>query len=212
MNQLDHVVIAASNLEQAVESFADMTGCKPVQGGAHEGLGTKNALVSFGGTSYLEIIAPDPAQTLDGTFGASLAELQDVQPLHWAIRSKDLDAVATRATQIGIRPGPIRDTSRMQPNGTRLAWRLLGLRGHELGGLVPFYIDWLNCPHPADTAPVVGPLIHCSISVLEGPLHELIGTTTGVEFKTGPASLAFSFESAKGEVEYSANSPMGFSL
>jgi len=212
MNQLDHIIIAAPNLVQAVESFADTTGCKPMQGGAHAGLGTKNALLSFGGTSYLEIIAPDPAQSLDGTFGAALADFNGLQLLHWAIRSNDLGTVAARATQIGFNAGPIRDTSRIQPDGTRLAWRLMGLRGHELGGLVPFYIDWLDCPHPANTAPVVGPLIQCSVSVLEGPLHELIGTTSGVDFKTGPPNLTFSFESTKGEIEYASNSPGGFLL
>ena len=48
MHQLDHLVIAAPDLADAKTAFADATGCMPVDGGAHNGLGTRNALVSFG--------------------------------------------------------------------------------------------------------------------------------------------------------------------
>jgi hypothetical protein len=212
MNQLDHIVIAAADLALALEEFADQTGCRPSPGGSHQGLGTCNALVSFGATSYLEIIAPDPDQPLDGTFGAVLAELEATEPLHWAIRSNDLPAVAERARQLGFEPGPIRDTARVQPDGTRLEWQLLGIRGHDLGGLVPFYIDWLQCPHPADTAPVVGPLNQCTVHASNDSLHELIGTTTGIEIQAGQPCLAFSFESVHGEISYSATAPRGFNL
>ena len=212
MNQLDHVVVAAPDLARAMEAFADATGCQPKEGGSHQGLGTKNALVSFGATSYLEIIAPDPLQHLDGTFGAVLSTLAEPEPLHWAIRSNDLASVAQNARDIGFEPGPIRDTARVQPDGTRLEWQLLGLTGHALGGLVPFYIDWLECPHPADTAPVVGPLNACVISTDDEPLHHLIGTTAGIDCVAGDPSFTFSFESVKGEIEYRNTSPRGFGL
>ena len=48
MNQLDHVIIAAPDLEAAKRHFQDRTGIAPVDGGQHVGLGTRNALVSFG--------------------------------------------------------------------------------------------------------------------------------------------------------------------
>ena len=87
MNQLDHIVIAAADLDAAIAQFADETGCVPSPGGSHRGLGTKNTLTSFGSDCYLELIAPDPAQQLKGTFGEMLLQLPQPQPLHWAIRT-----------------------------------------------------------------------------------------------------------------------------
>jgi hypothetical protein len=215
MNQLDHIVIAAANLDQAVESFAQQTGCTPQLGGAHQGLGTHNALVSFGDHSYLEIIAPDPAQQPTAGFSRALAQLSQPQVLHWAIRSDDLGAVANRVREIGLSAGPIRDTSRVQTDGNVLAWQLMGIGGHELAGLVPFYIDWLDCPHPADTAPVVGSLLTCTVTTPASSLlalQELVSTIDSVTVKSGAAHFEFSFESANGNIEYASSLLRGFPL
>ena len=88
MNRFDHIVIAAPDLAQAKLEFEELTGVPPADGGPHIGLGTRNALVSFGADCYLEIIAPDPEQTLVGTFGARLAQLDALTLLHWAVRTR----------------------------------------------------------------------------------------------------------------------------
>ena len=119
MQQFDHFVLAAPDLDAAKDEFAAQTGCTPADGGAHTGLGTRNALASFGAGSYLEIIAPDPAQALENNMGARLAALTGVQPLHWAVRVDNLGAVARAANDLGFATGPIIDTARMQPNGER---------------------------------------------------------------------------------------------
>ena len=212
MNQLDHFVIAAADLQHAKEEFADLTGCMPIDGGAHIGLGTHNALVSFGSSSYLEIVAPDPSQDLVDNMGAALAQLTHTTPLHWAIRVDNLVEVSEQASALGLAPGPIRDTSRMQPDGTRLDWQLMGLRGHELAGLMPFYIDWLQCPHPATTNPVAGGLTGFQVTAPSGPIHDLLATTEGVTLKTGDAHIRVAVQSARGEVVYQADTLKGFSL
>ncbi|MDA1076657.1 MAG: VOC family protein, partial [Proteobacteria bacterium] len=149
MNQLDHVVIAAPDLNKAKQAMADQTGVMPIDGGPHLGMGSRNALLSFGNGSYLEIIAPDPDQNLSGNFGAVLADLKAPELLHWAIRTDDLTSVAQAARKAGFTPGDIRETSRRTPSGEVLKWKLLGIAGHSHGGFVPFYIDWLDCVHPS---------------------------------------------------------------
>ncbi len=113
-------------------------------------------MVSFGADCYLEIIAPDPEQTLERTFGARLAQLQTLTLLHWAIRTQNLTDVAARAAELGLAPDAVTPNGASRTRWTRLEWELMGIGGHQLGGLVPFYIDWLDCDHPASTAPKVG--------------------------------------------------------
>ena len=115
--QLDHIVVAAPDLELAKAEFARTTGVAPIDGGPHPGRGTCNALVSFGASSYLEIIAPDPQQTLAGTNGAKFAELREPELLHWAVRTTDLEAVSLKAKQAGLTPGAIYPMSRNTPQG-----------------------------------------------------------------------------------------------
>ena len=57
---LDHLVYAVPDLDAATRAFAAATGVVPAEGGARVGRGTRNVLVGFGETSYLEIIGPDP--------------------------------------------------------------------------------------------------------------------------------------------------------
>src|SRR5215510_10084697 len=101
MNRLDHFVIAVPDLDKAKAAFETKTGVAPIDGGPHIGIGTRNALASFGGGAYLELIAPDPTQDLEGKFGGWLAKLPRERLLQWAIRTDDVDAVAKRAKSAG---------------------------------------------------------------------------------------------------------------
>lgn len=213
MNGLDHVVLAAPDLARAKDEFEELTGVVPADGGPHIGLGTRNALVSLGANCYLEIIAPDPEQTLAGTFGERLAQLSTLTLLHWAIRTQDLSEVAARAAEIGFAPGPTRRTARAAPDGTRLEWELLGVGGHQLGGLVPFYIDWLDCDHPANSAPTVGSLDVFAVTLPtgHGALDLLDPAPAGVVVVSGAEpGLVLRFESPRGNTAFAEDNPLGF--
>ena len=212
MYQLDHVVIAAADLEHAKAAFADETGVLPIDGGPHLGLGTRNALASFG-ESYLEIIAPDPAQALEGTMGARLADLDEPRLLHWAIRVDDLERYMTLARECGLDPTPARRTSRRTPQGVALTWQLFGVRGHSLGGLVPFFIDWLDCPHPSQSAPRVG-AVELTVTLPRGSsgARLLREPPRGVTIATGAQGMKLAFRSPRGKIEMNDAAPAGFGL
>ena len=222
-------MLAAPDLDRACADFESATSIRPAFGGAHPGGGTRNALIAFddtgravpgattgrgiGSSSYLEIIAPDPAQP-PTAMSAPFAHLARPTLLHWAVRCSGLQNVAERVRSLGWTPTEIRSMSRTPPNGVRLEWELFGLRDHGFGGLAPFFIDWLNSPHPATTSPRVGPLVQLRIAAPEpAPLRELIAELgVDVTVETSEPSIELLFASPRGEVGYSGSSPAGFML
>ena len=62
MIKLDHLMYAVPDLELGMQQIHELTGIKPVMGGSHPGVGTRNALLSFSADQYLEIIAQSGAR------------------------------------------------------------------------------------------------------------------------------------------------------
>ncbi len=153
MLALDHILWAAPSLEDGARQFESLAGVSPATGGSHPGFGTRNQLVSLGAGTYLEIIAPDPAQSLRGNRGGRVAALPHPGLLTFALRSADLPEVRRSAERAGLAiEGPV-SMSRTRPDGVKLEWSILYLRHAALGEAVPFVIDWGASPHPSATAP-----------------------------------------------------------
>lgn len=154
MTQLDHLVVAVPDLVAAVDGFEAATGVRPEFGGAHEGLGTHNALVSFG-DAYLEIIAADPDQpTPAGPRPFGIDDLTTTELVTFAVHPEpgdSIDDVVSAARVAGHDPGNVIEMHRIRPDGERLDWRLT-LPDPELDGFVPFLIDWGDTVSPALTA------------------------------------------------------------
>jgi hypothetical protein len=146
---LDHLVWAAPDLDSAMERFESLTGVRPRPGGSHANYGTRNALVPLQDHLYLEVLAPDLEQPLTGNKGEELAQLKEpyLETFCWA--EPDLEGVAERAQASGLETSGPMPFTRTRPDGVTLHWRLLFLRGHDFGGLLPFFIDWQGSPHPS---------------------------------------------------------------
>ena len=152
---------AVPSLDDGIAWAGDVFDAAPIPGGSHAGLGTRNALLSFGDT-YLEIIAPDSAQNLDGTFGERLAAIPEPGLVTWAAAGA-LDVIAASLKSMGMASrGPAR-TERHTAEGELLVWELLFPAGHAFGGRMPFFIDWMACAHPSDTSPLGGALERFSV-------------------------------------------------
>ena len=149
MTQLDHIMYACPDLQAGIDEIYALTGVMPVLGGSHPGVGTRNALLSLDNHQYLEIIAPDPAQDLEGTTGQLLLDHGGTGIRSWAIACDSLTHVQTLAAARNIGARDIIDMSRTTPDGIRLAWQLLFLTDPHM----PFFIDWLQSPHPALSTP-----------------------------------------------------------
>jgi hypothetical protein len=148
----------AADLDAGMAEIERLFGVAPAPGGSHPGRGTRNALLGLADGHYLEIIAPDPAQRLAGTFGAALADLTQPALVTWALASKRLARISKKLEAAGLRPqGPIR-MHRTTPDGVHLEWDLLFAGNHVFGPLFPFFIDWRETPHPSADLPVAGTL------------------------------------------------------
>lgn len=160
LSRVDHLVYATPDLQAGIERIERLFGVRAQDGGHHPGAGTRNAIVSLGPTSYLEIIGPDPAQEpFAGTRLFGIDHLTTPRLVTWAANSGDLEQLAACDLGGGIRLGEVGRGSRRTSQGVTLSWRLTSPRTMIADGIVPFFIDWGDTPHPAQTAPPGATLI-----------------------------------------------------
>ncbi len=137
-----------------VDEIEHLLGVRPAPGGRHPKWGTRNALLSLGNQSYLEVLGPDPEQHgLDGQRLFGVDKLSQSRLLTWVAKSNDLESLAGTARKAGVDLGRISAGHRKRPDGIELSWRLTDPYKVDYDGLLPFFIDWGATPHPADSAP-----------------------------------------------------------
>lgn len=149
---LDHILLGCSDLDKGIAFVERHTGVHPAFGGVHPGRGTRNALLSLGEKHYLEIIAPDPAQSgAPDIYG--LQKLLEPRVVTWAVHTDDIDAMARRAVAAGFAVDGPTDGARARPDGVLLRWKAFRLKNME-GSLLPFFIEWdAKTIHPSVDAP-----------------------------------------------------------
>src|SRR5271167_2729711 len=156
-SMLDHLLLGCSDLDQGIAFVEKQTGVRPAMGGVHPGRGTRNALLALGRLHYLEVIAPDPAQTefpkIRAELPAMLKRLAAPTLVDWAVHTSDIVGVAERWKKAGVAfQGPT-PGSRARPDGRMLHWQTLNL-GNDRDGLLPFFIQWgAETVHPSVDAP-----------------------------------------------------------
>jgi ketosteroid isomerase-like protein len=202
---VDHLVYAAPDLDAAVAKLEAALGVRATPGGQHPGGGTRNALISLGATAYLEIVAPDPEQPKpEGPLWLNLDRLDAPRLATWAARAGDLDRLAAEAARAGVNLGPVLAGSRRRPDGVLLAWTCTDPKTLIADGLVPFFIDWGQTPHPARSAVSGVTLVglraeHPEPERVRKILHQL-QIDLPVEKGAAPALIA-TLETARGRVE-----------
>lgn len=149
---LDHILLGCNDLDRGIELVEEATGVRPAIGGVHPGRGTRNALLSLGERRYLEVIAPDPAQS-EIVHYPQLRSMTGPRLIGWAVHPSDIAVVAQqfRENQVAF-TGPD-DGSRKRPDGRVLNWKTINL-ADDRHGLLPFFIEWsADSVHPSKDAP-----------------------------------------------------------
>ncbi len=196
---IDHLVYASNDLPSASAAVADLFGIAPTPGGHHVGVGTYNELLGLGGSTYLEVIGPDPGQPApDGPRPFGIDTLARPALVAWCVRpSRSLVDIIEEARAAGIELGDVAAMSRRRPDGVLLEWELTfpQLTG-RFGMALPFMIDWGLSSHPTDTLQAAVQLLGLEVTHPDvQPLRtafDIIGITTGVDLREGaqPALVA----------------------
>ena len=155
---IDHLVVRAESLAAGVEYVEAALGVEMAGGGEHRGYGTHNRLMALGADTYLEVIAPNPAEPapehvrmFDMDRFSGLPSLSA-----WVLRAKSAsDAMALAPEGMGallrLSRGDFRWLFSFPPAG-RLPY----------GGAFPALIEWQSA-HPAPLLPEQG----CRLERLE---------------------------------------------
>jgi hypothetical protein len=143
--EIDHVLIAVSDLQRAGQALETRYGLASLAGGRHPGWGTANRIVPLGET-YLELIAVvDSTAARDSVVGrwVAAAASEPGSPLGWAVRTDDIDSLARRL-QLSVSGG-----SRVTPSRALLHWRSCGIEAAAAEPSLPFFIEWApGTQHP----------------------------------------------------------------
>ena len=163
--RLDHIVVAALDLEEGADYVESVIGVRVPDGGQHTFMGTHNKVMALGESVYLEIIAVDPSLNAPDRprwFGlddpAMIASLQSSPRLiTWAVNTGSLERLLDAAT-LGV-------GQPYQAQRNDLLW-LVALSDDgraSAGGFFPLCIEWQTDFHPASRMQDLG----CRINNIE---------------------------------------------
>jgi catechol 2,3-dioxygenase-like lactoylglutathione lyase family enzyme len=121
IEQLDHVVIAVSDLDAAMADYRAL-GFKVLPGGAHAGRLSHNALVVFADGSYLELIAWRGAND-ESWYQVLQSDGEGF--VDFALLPGDMDADVAAAQARGLDTlRPVAEGGRLRPDGQQVAWKV----------------------------------------------------------------------------------------
>lgn len=156
--KLDHLVVAAADLDAGRAYIEDLLGAPTQPGGRHEGVGTHNRLLRLGDDQYLEVIAIDAdADPPAGPrwFGLGDPAMQAAlrtspRLVTWVARTSSIEAAAARPPYHDME---VRDMARGD-----LRWRLTVPPdgGLPYEGALPLLIEWQTEPMPPQRLPDSG--------------------------------------------------------
>lgn len=148
--RLDHLSFAAGpeGLISTAQQLAVLLGAPFRDGGFHPRFGTRNHTLPLAGGQYLEVVEVLDHPAADkAPFGQAVrARSADGGGwLGWVVAVDDLTPIESRLERAAV------EGHRHLPNGERLEWRQLGVKGLQSDPQLPFFVKWLSDPaaHPS---------------------------------------------------------------
>lgn len=156
MFELDHLVVAARDLDEGTAFVQNLLDMPLEPGGKHDAMGTHNRLLNLGDGVYLEVITVDPdvpAPNRPRWYGLDSQEVKrklEAGPilLHWVARAKGVSL-----KDFDLAKEIFGHVTPMQRGD--LSWLItVPDDGHLPGdGVLPTLINWDDAPHPTTKLP-----------------------------------------------------------
>lgn len=148
MLELDHIVFAGKDIVEASAAYGDKFKVIAIKGGEHEQWGTYNYLAYMLNDCYVEWLGVrdfDRVKQSELPLIKHLSYLleRDIQgPFQLALRTDQMDEYIEHFTENDIPfTGPF-SAERVEPDGTKLTWRMLFPTYDCTRETLPFLIEW----------------------------------------------------------------------
>jgi hypothetical protein len=164
------VIVGAADVDAGARHLERALGVAPRRSGSHPGRGTHNAVAAVAGGTYVESLAPDPAQP-PGGLDATLRACDPPRLLAWVVQCDDIDAATAAAAGVTGTPAVVEAGSRTTATGALFRWRFGVLDPRWPGASVlPGLVQW-GSAHPSEGA--VSTVSWTGLRV-ETPDHEVV--------------------------------------
>ena len=142
---LDHVIYAVGpqGLKAEAERLESLLGVKSVDGGLHPSFGTRIRLIPMVEDRHIEIVEVlDHPAAEKAPYGQAVRARSALGGgwLGWVVSLDDLTPYEERLQRKAV-PG-----LRHFPDGRRLEWKQLGVKGLMADPQLPFFIQWISDP------------------------------------------------------------------
>lgn len=179
---VDHLTFAAGpeGLKVAVERLSDLLGQDFKDGGFHPRFGTRNHILPLRDDRYLEVVEVLDHPVADkALYGQAVRARSETGGgwLAWVISVDDLTPIEERLGRPAV-PG-----SRQFPDGRRLEWRQIGIKGLIADPQLPYFLQWLSAPEvlPSALQGDIG-LVKIEIAGSRPRVEEWLGQPVGDSF------------------------------
>ncbi len=186
MMHVDHLIFAAGpeGIKADAARIAEQLGTEYKDGGFHPRFGTRNHIIPLADARYIEVVEVlDHPAAEKAPFGQAVRARSNMGGgwMAWVISVDDIAPVEERLGRAAV------EGSRQFPDGRRLEWQQIGIRGLIADPQLPYFVRWRS---GADVRPsalhgdvrLTGLEISGSAERLgEWLQHEISDTLDGVE-------------------------------
>lgn len=138
---VDHLIFATgpNGLKEEAARLADALGTDFKDGGFHPRFGTRNHIIPLADARYIEVVEVLDHPAADkAAFGQAVRARSEMGGgwLGWVLSVNDISSYEQRLERSAV-PG-----SRQFPDGRRLEWVQIGIRGLIADPQLPYFLEW----------------------------------------------------------------------